>query len=242
MGLNKDKLVYDSSDVANSDSVAAFLRTGAGALTSTNVGGKEALDVNMVNEIDIRDLAYTQDSVTSHQGGSWTVAATQSGSWTVAATQSGTWTVEQGGTWTVTATATDLDIRDLVAASDSVSAYTKDGSGNAINSTSNALNTYITNSALNVKDAAEAISHARVQVTTTSGLLIAALSNRRRMVVQNLGNKPVYVGASGVTSSGATQGIKINVGASFEFPLGAGAALHAVSESGTQDVIAFQAA
>jgi len=75
-------------------------------------------------------------------GGSF--AVTQSGAWTVAATQSGTWSVEQSGSWTVgisgisdgtdsldinadgsinaVVTATDLDIRDLDSASDSVAA------------------------------------------------------------------------------------------------------------------------
>lgn len=53
-------------------------------------------------DLDIRNLSNAQDSVTAHQGGSWTVAATQSGS------------------WTATVSATDLDIRDLSHAQDSV--------------------------------------------------------------------------------------------------------------------------
>lgn len=51
--INKDKLIYDSSTPSDGDSVAAFLRTGGGALTSTNVGGKEGLDVNILNGITI---------------------------------------------------------------------------------------------------------------------------------------------------------------------------------------------
>ena len=75
-----------------------------------------------VTDLDIRDLVYTQDSITAHQGGSWTV----------------------------TATATDLDIRDLAAAQDSVSAWLKDGSGTSITSTAGALDVNIDNASIAV--------------------------------------------------------------------------------------------
>lgn len=61
----------------------------SGNIGVTDAGG--SLTVDAVN-LDIRDLSNATDSVTAHQGGSWTV----------------------------TATATDLDIRDLTHTSDSV--------------------------------------------------------------------------------------------------------------------------
>lgn len=91
--IGKDQLVFDTSDaqsIADSDSVGAYLRSsdgtlidhesvnavdrlavdatlkdGAGtALTSTLVGGKQALDVRVAEGINVEvDLDHTQDSV-----------------------------------------------------------------------------------------------------------------------------------------------------------------------------------
>ena len=82
--------------------------------------------------LDIRDLAYASDSVTAYQGGTWSAGRTwslSSGTDSVAATctQSGTWnigtvTTLTGITNAVTVQATDLDIRNLVSATDAVSA------------------------------------------------------------------------------------------------------------------------
>ena len=62
-----------------------------------------------LKDVDIRDLVNTQDSVTAHQGGSWTVAATQSGTWDINSIIT-----------TVTVSATKLDIRDLSHSQDSI--------------------------------------------------------------------------------------------------------------------------
>ena len=162
----KDKLIFDVTDantIADSDSVGAFLRSSDGTLlTHSTVGGKEALDVsiadgvnvevdlshiddsvrlgdgtdfftsttvgadigldvNIINasiavtatDLDIRDLAFATDSVTAHQGGTWTIDSI---------------------TNAVTVQATDLDIRDLTAASDSVASHLFDGAGTALTS------------------------------------------------------------------------------------------------------------
>lgn len=53
MNITKTKLVYDATTPGDADSVAAFLRSGTAALTSTNVGGKEGLDVNIINSLTI---------------------------------------------------------------------------------------------------------------------------------------------------------------------------------------------
>lgn len=50
--LSKDKLIYDATTPAQGDSVAAFLHATL-ALTSTTVGAKEGLDVNILNAITV---------------------------------------------------------------------------------------------------------------------------------------------------------------------------------------------
>lgn len=61
-GIFKDKLIYDPATPANGDSVAAFLRTAAGALTATGAAG--ALDVNITNAIMV-DLDGVYDAGTN---------------------------------------------------------------------------------------------------------------------------------------------------------------------------------
>lgn len=51
MTLGIYKLHYDATTPGDGSSVAAFLRTGTDALTSTDVGGKKCLDVNIANTI-----------------------------------------------------------------------------------------------------------------------------------------------------------------------------------------------
>jgi len=51
--MSKPKLVYYSATPDDGDSVAAYLRTSAHALTSTDVGGKLSLDVNVANDIAV---------------------------------------------------------------------------------------------------------------------------------------------------------------------------------------------
>lgn len=56
--LGKDKLIYDATTPADGDSVAAFLRTAGGALTSSGPAG--ALDVNVVATVGAG--GYAEDS------------------------------------------------------------------------------------------------------------------------------------------------------------------------------------
>lgn len=271
-----DKLVFDTTSVdtiADSSSVGAFLRASDGTLlTHTDVGGKKALDVHVTDGINVEvDLSYVDDSVTAHQGGTWTIdsitnpvavtdnggSITVDGSVTVSATDldirdlafaSDSVTAHQGGTWNigtvstitnvvhvddnggsitvdgaVTVSATDLDIRDLSAATDSVSAYLKDGSGNSITSTGGSLNVNMTNT-LTVNDAAlanVAMAHSAntLDVAATAESVVAsALANRKYLMLYNKGNRVMYVGGSGVTSS---NGFPVSPGAYLEMRLGA---------------------
>lgn len=218
---------------------------------SVKVGdGTDFLAVNADGSINITDNggSITVDG---------TVAATQSGSWTVAATQSGTWTIDsitnpvtvtatnldirdlafasdsvtahQGGSWTVTATATDFDIRDLTHVSDSVKigdgtdlmAVNADGSINVLTTSDPAL-------------ANAGLANAAASVGTSAAVVPASnLSNRKYLFVQNLGNRSIYLGGSGVTTA---NGFRLSSGATMDARIGAAVSLYAVTDSGTQDV------
>jgi len=64
MGLSKDKLIYDATTPSDGDSIAAFLHATL-KLTSTTLGGKEALDVNIAGSTGLG--IYDED--TAHVSG-----------------------------------------------------------------------------------------------------------------------------------------------------------------------------
>jgi hypothetical protein len=218
---------------------------------SVKIGdGTDFLAVNTDGSINITDNggSITVDG---------TVAATQSGSWTVAATQSGTWTIDsitnpvtvtatnldirdlafasdsvtahQGGSWTVTATATNFDIRDLTHVSDSVKigdgtdfmAVNTDGSINVLTTSDPAL-------------ANTGLAAAAASVTNTAAAIPASnLANRKYLFLQNLGNRSIYIGGSGVNTS---TGFRLSSGATMDARIGAAVSVYAITDSGTQDV------
>lgn len=154
--------------------------------------------------LDIRDLAFATDSVTAHQGGTWTIDSI---------------------TNAVTVQATNLDIRDLTHTADSV----RVGDGTdfwAIDSTGIGR----------TADYHTAAANSAVNVDTTAGgvaLVASALSNRTNMLVQNLGNKNIFIGVGTVT---AANGLRLAPNATLEARIGAALNLKAISQSGTQDV------
>lgn len=113
--LSLDRMLFDPADAADSSNVGSYLRAGSDGdlISSTNVGGKEGVDTNIINaslvvtatDLDIRDLQFATDSV--DVSGSSNVAVTDGG---------GSLTVDGA----VTVSATDLDIRDLSASQDNV--------------------------------------------------------------------------------------------------------------------------
>lgn len=218
----KDRLIFDTSDantIADSDSVGAFLRASDGTLlTHTDVGGKKALDVRVAEGINVEvDLNFADDSVTAHQGGTWTIDSI---------------------TNAVTVQATDLDIRDLDAAQDNVAAWAHDGSGNAIGSTAGALDVYVTGSAaLTVNDAAlanTAIASAAKSLAaanTAEDVVASPLSNRKYLFIYNNDNRVMYVGQSGVSAANGfplspSSYLELRAGASIDIEFVSGKASH----------------
>lgn len=122
--------------------------------------------------------------------------------------------------------ASDLDIRDLSHAQDSV----KVGDGTdflAINA----------DGSINVQTVEAGYSQWKVTketVTATAAQLVAApLSNRLRVEVQNLGANDIFVKEN---STAVIDGLKIPKGSSWEITLDAGASIHAIAGSGSSDV------
>ena len=85
-------------------------------------------------------------------------------------------------------------------------------------------------------------SNAAVSVDTTAGgvaLFASPLAGRRKVEIQNLGNKAIFVGTGTVT---AANGVRIAAGSTMSQDLGPDIALKAIAESGTCDTRVLQLA
>jgi hypothetical protein len=110
--MSKDQLIFDVTDantIADSDSVGAYVRSSDGTLiTSTGT----ALDVNVAGGVNVEvDLSHVDDSVRLGDGTSFFTSTSENSDIALDVHISNT---------SIAVTATDLDIRDLVFATDSV--------------------------------------------------------------------------------------------------------------------------
>lgn len=219
---------------AADDSVASWTNDGAGnaigstggALHISDAGDSLTVDAT---DFDIRDLDSATDSVTAIQGTSpWVVSAT------------------------------DLDIRDLAFATDKVdvsgsvialdagtlaaleSITVQNGAGAAAVNIQDGGNSITVDGSVTVNDAALAntqIQQDAATVSTTAALFSSPLASRKYAMIYNNGSKAVYIGASGVTTA---NGFPVFPGSMLEARVGASVAVHAVAESGSQNVRLLQ--
>jgi len=116
------------------------------------------------------------------------------------------------------------------AATSSVAAWLSDGSGNAISSIGGALSV---NSTPNTAVASAAV----VVGTTEVALPGTALTARRYAMIQNNGNKSIFVGPTGVTTA---SGIEVGKGSTIALEAGASIALFGISTDAGQNVRVFE--
>lgn len=245
----KDQLIFDTTDaqsIADSDSVGAYLRSADGTLlTHTDVGGKKALDVRVAEGINVEvDLNFADDSVTAHQGGTWTIdsitnaVTVQASNLDIRDLVFATDKVDVSGSEVsldaatlaalenITVSATDLDIRDLSAAQDSVESWMHDGAGTALTSTlegaKQALDVFVANT-IAVNDAALAntailaAANPLDVANTAEAVKASALANRKYLMIYNNDNTKVFIGQSGVT---AANGFPLSPGSVMELRAG----------------------
>jgi hypothetical protein len=177
------RLVFDATDTASqnaSANVGAYLRASDGTLlTHTDVSGKKSLDVNVANTLTIDvDLDHTTDSVQIGDGTDF-LAINNDGSLNAVVTATNldirdlafaTDSVDVSGS-SVTVSATDLDIRDLAFATDKV-----DVSGSSV--TVSATN-------LDIRDLAAATDSVSAWTKDGSGNSISSTSNALHVLLQN---------------------------------------------------------
>lgn len=248
--LNLDRLKFDPADLAEGPLVGSYIISDGGeVITHTTDGAKERLDVNA--QIDA--LAnpeefglYNEDAAHgSGDLGSFVMAvqtATQG-----ALADDGDYApfqVDGEGRLRVVA---DIDLTgDLVGDDEAdtedplkVGSHAYDQSsalgalsaaGDKANLASDLYRRVFINDGPNVGGSNEAVS-----VDTTAGgvALGTPSAGRTRMIIQNQGDKSIYIGFGTVT---AANGIEIGKGDNVALEVGESIALKAIAASGTQDV------
>jgi len=237
MGISKDKLVLDPTNFAEGDHVASYVTAADGTLiTKTTDGLKERLDVSTGAEHD-HGSAFT---------------ASDKGSLALVLDPSNNYTnlkVNASGELMVAAdisVSTGSDkLEDTAHANGDVGAYVLTVREDSLTTSTSAsgdyqsLKTdslgrlYTTGSVVfqppNVSVLATAVSVG----TSAIALPASSLSARKRILIENIGTRPIFIGDSAVTAS---SGVRVSVGATWECELGPDAVLYAISSAAGQDV------
>lgn len=227
MSLSKGQLQHFAGDLPSSDQVASYLYDSAGnALTSTLVSGKQALDVNMVNEIAVA-LDGVYDGVTNLNP-------------------------DNAGLITHVRNAAPGDAHQTFRSTGGVATSDAVVAANVFGMDMNAFGMLFNGTTFDrmrsknlgnvaVNDSASALQVTQDDVTGTAAEVLGTpLAGRREVTIQNLGTKKVFIGhTSGVT---AADGLEIGPKSSATFKWDALVDIFMISESGTQDVRFVEAA
>lgn len=231
------QLFADASDFTNSDKVFSFLRSAGGqTITSTTLSGKEALDVNVANAIDVAvDGVYdgvnnlTPDNIglIAHERAAAPGAAEQLFRSTGGAASSDA---------VVAANVHGLDVNSFGMLYNGATWDRAQGTSGAAH-----MHLFSQESGFKV-DTKLSYATAQVGAETVGATAVqldgTPLTGRTSVQVQNVSNKKIWIGFSNaVTTSGATQGILVPVGGYFEKDLSEGVDIYAIGEQAGQQVI-----
>lgn len=226
----KDRIIYLPSDATGSDNIGAFLKAGndGDPITSTLIGSKEALDVNLVGGSDSGIFAEDSAHVSGDKGQFVLAVQTASQGGLGADGDYVPFQVDSQGRLRVLA---DIDlVGDLVGDDESDSEDPlKIGSRAvfgaplaAISATGDKANVlsdqYRRMRVVEKADVAVAAAAQNVAYSAEVELTPTALAGRFKTYIQNLStSRDLYIGATGVAT---TNGFQIRRGSTWEFPLG----------------------
>jgi hypothetical protein len=236
--LGKDQLVFDPTAQSDSDNVGAYVTSADGTLiTHTTIGAKEALDVNIVNGPDDGSFAEDAPHTTADIGAH--ILSVRKDALAANTDTDGDYasllTNIRGAMWTAPVGTSADDAVDTESPvkighrADSVLTAVSDG--DRADSISDIYRRHYVNDSANI-----GLSNAAQSVDDTVGgtqLVVAALASRKNLLVQNLDNKAIYLGATGVTTA---NGIKVGAGGYISLDIGPNIDMYAIGDAAGADV------
>lgn len=244
--IGKDRLVFDTTTPDDTDNVGAYIRGADGTIiTHTTEGAKEALDVYVANQIDIASDHAEDSAHVSGDIGSFALGVRNDTN-TVLTSADGDYSpiaVDSAGRLKVVA---DFSAAfDFVYAEDSAhttgdpGAYVLSVREDTLTTSTSASGDYQSmktdaHGRMWINATNQTMAFSAVTVTTTATDLVATdLANRKRILVENLGNRPIYVGSAAVTDA---DGFRISNGSALELDIGPGVNIHGITSTGSSDV------
>ena len=244
MNLGIDHLEFTPANKDDCPNLGVYLRAGTDGdlLSSTTLGAKEALDVNIAG-LDAGVLGiFAEDSIhTTADLGQFVLAVQTAAQGALAGDGDyAPFQVDGSGRLRVIA---DIDLTGDLVGDDEVDsedplkvgshAYDQasvwgalSAAGDKANLASDLYRRILINDAPNVL-----LSNAQQDVDNAAEvLLVAAGAGRTRYMLQNLGVNEIYVGATGVTTG---TGIQVKKGSTMSLELGEALDLYAISDSAT---------
>lgn len=238
--LSLERLLFNAAAPTDGPLIGSYLiGAGGSVLTETNVGADYGLDVNLINasivvtatNLDIRDLSANQDSVKIGDGTDF-LEINNDGSINVVGSVTATIASEADD---AVSTLNPVFVGGISAnqanALGSVSA-----SGDRTSLTTDLYRRVFINDAPNIS-----VDHSVLTCGLTE-VAIPTLAGQTRIMLQNISDKPIFVGKTGVTISGATRGLEIAKGATLALECGQAIALYAISSAAAKELVVFKLA
>ena len=241
--LGKTRVLVNAGTIAEGDSIASYLTDAAGnLLTSTLVGSDQALDVNIAAGVYDEDSAHTTAdpgfAVWAVRNDAGTALSDTDGDYTPFSTDAagalrvvGTFTSAAGKAEDSAHTTGDEGSYTLAVRHDTAGTQVSaDGDYASMQQTADGY--------LRAIGTAEtAILQQTVSVALTATQLPAAnLANRKHLTIQNVSNGLIWIGSATVTAAGATAGLILARGGTYEADAGPDVDIYGITLVGAKDV------
>ena len=245
--LGKTRVLVNSGTVADGDSIAAYLTDAAGTLlTSTLNGSAQSLDVNITNAVYDEDTAHGSGdagfAVWAVRNDGGTSLASADGDY-IPFTTDASGNLRVAGTFTSAANYAEDSAHSTGETGQHILAVRNDTAGTLVSADADyasfqqTADGYIR--AIGISETA--ILQQRISVGLTATQIPATnLANRKHITIQNISAGLVYIGSATVTAAGATTGLVLARGGTYDADVSAAVDVYGITTTGAKDVICVE--
>ena len=256
-GLGKTRVLVNAGSVADGDSIAAYLTDAAGdLLTSTLNGSDQSLDVNITNtsaiSVALSEGVYDEDAAHTSGDKGFAVWGVRNDAGTALAGTDGDYipfSMDASGNLRVSGTFTSAagKAEDAAHSSGDSGSYVlsvrKDAAGSGVDADGDYASFQQTKDGYlrAIGMAEQAILQAKVSVGLTATQIPATnLANRKHITIQNISAGLVYIGSATVTTSGATTGLVLARGGTYQADVSDAIDVYGITAGAAKDVICVE--